>query len=744
MLFRSVVVVSLYQHWLPLLSTIAFVALHHAVLGTVDPGSVINHPDAIAHPWRWAAIHAGFILAESVAAVYAWRHSELAQIEAREVTEHLVAEHGRLERQTAVLALLESVAAAANEASSVDDAVDLALAAVCSYTGWPTGHAYLVADTSDELVDTGIWRSDGSRDMDQFKAASRQARLVTGVGLAGRVRLLARATWIADLASDPEFARKEAAAAAGLVSACAFPILAGTDVAGVLEFFADDHLIVGEEYLALMDQVGTQLGRVVERHRATASLRTSEDRVRSIVETASDAFISMDAHGVVTDWNRQAEATFGWSAAEALGRPVADLIVPEQHRAAYAGGLERFLSTGDGPVLGRRVELTALRRDGSEFPVELAAWATGSGEKTVFNAFVQDISERVRAQHDLEQAFRSASEAVGALERRNREMTLMGEMRELLQNCETMEETYEVISPYATQAFGNASGAVYVLAPSHNTVERVASWGAAVDDDAVFAPSACWGLRRGRLHAAGPTSALVCGHLPRPSLQASLCIPMVAQSEALGVLHLRRDVGDGEVRDEDWEQLAVAMAEHFGLALANQRLRQSLRSQSIRDPLTGLYNRRYLDEFLERELRRLSRASRPLSVVSIDVDHFKQFNDNFGHSAGDAVLAALGQVLLENVRGEDIACRMGGEELLVILPDCASEAAVERAEELRVLVRNLSVEHQGHALGRITISIGVATSPVDGSSGEALLLASDAALYSAKAQGRDRTLVHGS
>lgn len=107
------------------------------------------------------------------------------------------------------------------------------------------------------------------------------------------------------------------------------------------------------------------------------------------------------------------------------------------------------------------------------------------------------------------------------------------------------------------------------------------------------------------------------------------------------------------------------------------------------------------------------------------------------------MLAALGRVLLENVRGEDIACRIGGEELVVVLPDCASEAAVERTEELRVLVRNLSVEHQGQALGRITISIGVASFPVDGSSGEALLLASDAALYSAKAQGRDRTLVHG-
>lgn len=319
-------------------------------------------------------------------------------------------------------------------------------------------------------------------------------------------------------------------------------------------------------------------------------------------------------------------------------------------------------------------------------------------------------------------------------------------MGELLQSCESLDETYEVVARYAGQLFAGDSEAVYVLAASRNIVEAVASWDDGVaEHEAVFAPSACWGLRRGRAHQAGGSGGLVCAHAADHAAADALCIPMVAQSEALGVLHLRGIEPLGETTEgaaDTRRQLAVAVAEHLALALANFRLRASLRAQSIRDPLTGLYNRRYLEESLERELRRAARRQRPLSVVSIDVDHFKKFNDTFGHSAGDAVLAAVGRILLENVRGEDIVCRMGGEELMVILPDCPEDAAVERAEELRHLVRNLTVEFHGQALGMITVSLGVATFPAHGTTGESLLLAADAALYAAKAQGRDRTLLH--
>jgi PAS domain S-box-containing protein len=513
--FVVVVVVSLYQHWVPFLLTIAYVAVHHGILGVFHAESVFNHPDALAHPWKWAGIHAGFILAESVAAVYAWRHAEAAQTQAHDVTRRLVAERARLEERTAALSLTQQVASAANEASSVDEAIGVALAAVCSYTGWQIGHAYVVAaDASVELVDTGIWHGRRSNEVEEFQRASREAHLVPGVGLPGRVVERKRAMSISDIAADENFTRKAAAARAGLVSAFAFPVLVGSEVAGVLEFFADTRLVVGDDLLDLMDHVGTQLGRVIERRRATDSMRSSEERTRSILETASDAFVGMDETGLVTEWNRRAETMFGWTRSEALGRPVAELVVPPQHREARSAGLQRFLATGDGPVLGRRVELSAMHRDGAEFPVEVTAWSTASGERLSFNAFIQDISERTRSQAELERAYEKVSQAASALERRNREVTLMSEMGDLLQSCEAVDEAYEIIARYAGQLFAGYTGAVYVLAASRNMAEAVASWGTALDhDEDVFAPSACWGLRRGRPHEAGPGSGLACAHV---------------------------------------------------------------------------------------------------------------------------------------------------------------------------------------------------------------------------------------
>lgn len=734
--FVVVVIVSLYQHWLPFLFTVAYVALHHGVLGALHPSSVFNHPDAIAHPWKWASIHAGFILAESVAAVYAWRQSETAQAEARVVTERLVAERVQLRERTAALALLQGVASAANEASLVDEAIEAALTAVCSYTDWPVGHAYLVVPQGPvaKIVDTGIWHTRRADDrVREFQRVTNEMQLVPGVGLAGRVVELGSAMSIPKLAADENFIRKDAAAQAGLVSAIAFPILAGTDVAGVLEFFGDVPCSVDTDMLSRMDQVGAQLGRVIERRRASDSLRASEERTRSIVETANDAFVGMDEAGVITEWNRRAESMFGWSALEAIGREVASLILPPGDDRA--GG--PFGSARSGTPVGQRVETSAMRRDGTVFPVEITAWATSSGERASFNAFIQDISERARSQAELEEAYASVSESARALEQRNREVTLIGEMGELLQSCETLDEAYEVVGRYGDRLFPGDTGALYSLAASRNIVELVASWGAPLrDEEKVFAPSACWGLRRGRLHQVDAETGLACGHVQADVAAGAMCIPMVAQSDTLGILHLR---GDGVAASAGGRQLALAMAEHLSLSLANFRLRASLRAQSIRDPLTGLYNRRYLEESLDRELRRAARSSRPVSVVSIDIDHFKRFNDTFGNAAGDAVLAAVGRLLLEHVRDEDIACRMGGEELVLILPDCSLEVASQRAEQVRHLVRDLIVAHNGQPLGRITISLGVAVFPDHGTTPDRLLIAADDALYTAKAAGRDRT-----
>jgi diguanylate cyclase (GGDEF)-like protein len=183
------------------------------------------------------------------------------------------------------------------------------------------------------------------------------------------------------------------------------------------------------------------------------------------------------------------------------------------------------------------------------------------------------------------------------------------------------------------------------------------------------------------------------------------------------------------------------VAEQFALALANVRLRETLRGQSIRDPLTGLFNRRYMEETLDRELSRAERGRRALSVVLLDIDRFKHFNDTFGHEAGDTVLASLGALLRSVSRASDVACRYGGEEFALILPEASLQDARRRAEEIQDAIRGLRVSHGGRPLEGVRCSMGVAAFPEHGEAGGALLRAADAALYRAKREGRDQVVL---
>jgi diguanylate cyclase (GGDEF)-like protein len=218
----------------------------------------------------------------------------------------------------------------------------------------------------------------------------------------------------------------------------------------------------------------------------------------------------------------------------------------------------------------------------------------------------------------------------------------------------------------------------------------------------------------------------------------------MAQSESLGLLYLYRPQPAGEAATgwiQSREAFGLAIADQLGLAATNLKLRDTLRSQSIRDPLTGLFNRRYMEETLERELKRAERGSTALAVIMLDLDHFKTFNDSFGHEAGDLLLRELGPLLQRTIRQADVACRYGGEEFLLVLPDAPLSAASARAEEIRAEIKRLHVTFRGHAIGAISASMGIATFPEHGRSRQALIGAADAALYRAKNAGRDQVAI---
>jgi len=275
-------------------------------------------------------------------------------------------------------------------------------------------------------------------------------------------------------------------------------------------------------------------------------------------------------------------------------------------------------------------------------------------------------------------------------------------------------------------------------------------WGQEPLRETLFAPEDCWALRTGQVHVSSPDGlALHCAHAAASAGGCYVCVPMLAHNEAIGMLYVRSGAEEPQLpveqrlhAQQERQRLAVNFAADIALALANLRLRETLRTQSTRDSLTGLFNRRYLTESLDREVRRADRNDRPLGIVMLDLDQFKPFNDTHGHEAGDALLRAFGRFIQKNTRGEDIACRYGGDEFVILLVDADLEVARRRAEELREGFGKMVVRHLNHKLDSVSFSMGLAAFPIHGATSEDLLAAADEALYDAKAKGRNRVSVY--
>lgn len=355
----------------------------------------------------------------------------------------------------------------------------------------------------------------------------------------------------------------------------------------------------------------------------------------------------------------------------------------------------------------------------------------------------EDITDRVLREKTLAEAHDRLNAALAKSERISRDAARLGEIVDILQSCQSLDEAYKVIEDAVQTALGSHSGALYITSPSRNIVEVAANWGEGVGSDKTFRPEDCWALRRGKPHlVTEPRSPVRCAHVTHAPASASLCLPLVAQGETLGILYLTcPDSPVGESEREALVRQAAAVGERISLAIANLNLREILRRQSIRDPLTGLFNRRYMEESLERELSRAARTGEPMALLMFDIDHFKRFNDLFGHQAGDKILRSFGEMLSQSTRGQDLACRYGGEEFAVILSGATLEAARLRAELLRSDLAQMLVEHAGQPLDRVTVSIGVAATPDQGFTSDEIIRAADRALYRAKSEGRDRIVL---
>jgi diguanylate cyclase (GGDEF)-like protein/PAS domain S-box-containing protein len=357
----------------------------------------------------------------------------------------------------------------------------------------------------------------------------------------------------------------------------------------------------------------------------------------------------------------------------------------------------------------------------------------------------EDISERIRAGEAQEQHAESLDRLVRELGLRTEQMTALNEMGALLACSGTVKEACAVGANSMQKLFPRASsGALYLFRSSRDLVEAVVRWGKRDVSAPTFPPEACWSLRRGQPHWSEPSrSGIACLHLTSTSTTECLCIPMLAQGNTVGVLHLEflsAELGcdsDTENSRDSRQRLAVSAASQIALSLASLQLRETLREQSIRDPLTRLFNRRFLEESLERELQLAARKKQSVAVLFLDLDHFKRFNDTFGHDAGDMVLQSLADMFRKFFRGTDICCRYGGEEFAIVLPESSCQDAAIRADELRAAVKNLRLQYKGQTLGRLTVSAGIAVFPEHGSTCAELLKIADECLYESKARGRD-------
>jgi diguanylate cyclase (GGDEF)-like protein/PAS domain S-box-containing protein len=471
------------------------------------------------------------------------------------------------------------------------------------------------------------------------------------------------------------------------------------------------------------------------RRKLETELRHEKDLFTTLMDTVPDSVYFKDAESRFQRVNAAMGRRLGLSnIAEAVGKSDVDFFDPE-HAADARADEEAVLQTGRALIEKEELETTI---GGSKTWVMSSKLPMVDHDGTIVGTFgiTRDITASKQAEQELESANSELSGRNDQLELRNRESILLGEMGELFQTCVNEAEAEKILSKYARDLCPALSGALSMIGASRNSSEIRARWGDSTELAAVFLPEDCWALRRGRTHGSGSANGRIkCAHIDQGFTGAFVCVPVIAHGEALGVLHLLRR--DGPEIDESELRLAKMIAERMGLAVANLRLREALKAQSIRDPLTGLFNRRYMEESFERELHRVGRDGGAIGVIMLDLDHFKEFNDTFGHDGGDAVLKEFSQLLLARTRKEDIVCRYGGEEFLIVLPGASLADTLSRADNLLAATRGMTVILRGRELETISASMGVALYPNHGDTARLLIRAADEALYKAKANGRD-------
>jgi diguanylate cyclase (GGDEF)-like protein/PAS domain S-box-containing protein len=478
---------------------------------------------------------------------------------------------------------------------------------------------------------------------------------------------------------------------------------------------------------------------LADRKRTETELRETENRLFQLLEALPVGVFVIDSKGRPFYANR--------AAAQILGQDPSPNIPPEERSkvfSAYRRGTNELYPAEALPVaralLGEKTfnDDIEIHREGRIIPLHIHSvpiYAQSGAIEFAIAAFT-DVSEVRQIQEQLVKNQMSLEESVLFLKQKNQEIGYLNEMMDLLQSSSSDQEVYKIAARYIEKFLEDSAGALYMMKESRNLLEPKIAWGRH-QNGMTLSPDDCWALRRAQTYLTPPGSSLRCNHVAADNMDTIGCVPMIAAGQIVGILHFSTIYSIEDLRKK--ESTLKALAEQVGMTLSNLRLRETLRAQAIRDPLTGLFNRRYLEETLERELNRAKRKDRPLSLIMLDVDHFKRFNDQYGHPAGDDLLKSFGKILMARGRRDDVICRYGGEEFLLILPECGMEDAGQIAEAIRLDAMTLWIQ-SAKSEPVVSISAGVASYPENGASSHTLIASADRALYQAKANGRNRVM----
>ncbi|MBN3876825.1 MULTISPECIES: diguanylate cyclase [unclassified Nostoc] len=465
----------------------------------------------------------------------------------------------------------------------------------------------------------------------------------------------------------------------------------------------------------------------------TRELQRSQQIQQLFLDQGPFAAYIKDEQSRVLYYNQELQSRFSVDPQEWLGKTDSEFL-PDPEEAQRVMENDRVVLKTLRPL--KLIEEVKIPGDNQpcywlSFKFPFSDYATGAYR---IGGISIDITESIEAQRSLSDLNRQLEEKTLELEAKKRELIYLSDMTDMLYSCESKDEVYQVVALTCSKLFPNMSGCVCIISNSKNYVQINSIWGGERSSKEIFSLSDCWALRRGKLNIFSPeNSGLMCGHLIQPVSGTHLCVPLFGQGEVVGILHI---YALEEISPED-QQTTEIIARTLGIALNNLSIKQRLTHDSLRDGMTQLFNQSYMQSITEQRLAEAERSGQPLSIIFLDIDNFKSYNSRYGHVTANIVLQGLAKLLLKSIRSFDIACRWGGEEFVIVMPNMTLETLRKRVEQLRLDVEQMQLRDGDQILQSITASFGIAVSE-PGITVKDFLNRANQAMLEAKRTGKNR------